>query len=161
MNSRLLSLIPFIALLLTPSPHDNSAAARKQVEAAYAKLNAALERKDVNGTLALYAPNFQSIGDKGGKGSLATLKKTWQREFALIQSVRSTSTIRTFSLKGNRATARVHLHKEAVVMNPQTDQLVTVVSDAEMEDVWVQGASGWRKRQSRTLSIRRKIEPRT
>src|SRR5579863_2394232 len=131
----------FIAVSLAPMARaDATADARKAIQAAYSKANAAAAKKDVEGTFAILSPDAVLIGPKGQKASPASLRQQFTQLFAVAQSIKDTTTIEKFALKGKEANATTREHTEIVLTNPQNHQTTKIVVDGSSQDTWVKTA---------------------
>src|SRR5690242_19314984 len=99
---------------------ETSSDAKKAIQSAYVKRDAAAQKKDINGALTAYSPDFVYIAKDGQKGDLKVLKKKLIPLFALMQSVKATTAVQSFAMKGKDATATVKEHLEMLVVNPNT-----------------------------------------
>ena len=122
---------------------DATADARKAIQAAYTKRDAAEARKDMEGSMSSMAPDFVFISKEGQKGDMALLKRRMAPAFAMMQSVKSRSQVQSVSVKGKEATASVKSHMEMLILNPQTQVPQKIVVDATSVDLWTKTASGW------------------
>ena len=131
--------------------------ARKQIEAAYQRENAAAMRKDVNGILANLAPDYETTNMQGIKAGREQMKQMLPQLFAMARSVKAATKVKSVKLKGNEATAQVAEHAEMVMVNPKTHQTAKLVIEEQSETVWAKGPKGWLKKRSRTLSSKQTV----
>ena len=131
---------------------DATSDARRALQTLYDKTNVAAAKKDLNGVLAYMAPDFVATGEKGEKRTVADLRAQLSQIFPLLQSWRGGSRIQQVTIKGNAATVLVKENVRMVMVNPQTRQKAVLDSMGTSRDVWVKQGSGWRMKQSQTLS---------
>jgi ketosteroid isomerase-like protein len=137
---------------------DATSDARAAIQSAYKKVNEAAARKDANAILAVYAPDYVSVGRKGEVHKLAEVKQNFQRIISAAQSIKGTTTIQKFSLKGKQAVATIKDHTEIVVVNPQNaQQTAKLVADTTSEDTWVKAGKGWLQKKSKEISSRQTL----
>jgi ketosteroid isomerase-like protein len=145
----------FAVTILAPVAHaDPTADARKAMQTVYDKVAAAMAKKDMNGVMAYFTPDFQQIGPDGRKATLAEMKQMIQMQMQMMQNPKMKTTIQKFSLKGKEAKATVKQHFAASIVNPQTSKVIKVASDETSDDTWVKTARGWQLRKSVTLTSR-------
>jgi hypothetical protein len=124
--------------------------AQKAIQAQYDKRSAAALKKDVEGSLAINAPEFVSIGLKGDKRTMAQLKPQLTQVFASIQSYTITTKITKCTVKGDSATIKT---LDNVVISGKNTQ----ESEATSEDLWFKKNGQWLRTQNKLLSS--KIKP--
>ena len=137
---------------LSPAHADASADARKTIQAAYTKENAAVAKKDLNGAFAFVAPDFMTGDKTGHQAALRDLKPQLQVVFDNSTSLKATTTITKFSFKGNQATVTT---KDRTIMNlkaPKGGKPSKAVVDTIEEDLWVNNVGKWVRRLSTILS---------
>ncbi|HZO87155.1 MAG TPA: nuclear transport factor 2 family protein [Chthonomonadaceae bacterium] len=147
----------YAALALAPlATADATADARKAIQTAYNQANAAMARKDVNGGLAHFAPDFEAVTRNGKKIMLPQIRQQLQ-QITMMQSIRAKSTIQKFRLKGNQAVVTVKEHADLTGVNPQNKQKLTMSIDSVSEDTWVKSGKGWLQKRSKSLRETAKI----
>ena len=163
LNRRSTSASLALCTLLSVAPvairADAASDAKAAIQAVYNKETAAVNKKDVKGSLAIYAPDYVEIGLSGKKRSLAETKKQMQSLFEGQEKIKLKQTITKVTLAGNQATVLVKQHLEMTIVEPQTQTKLISTSDARVEDIWVKsGKSGWLKKQSKTLSEKATVD---
>ncbi len=158
LNRRLRSVsLALCTLLITLAPvairADAPLEAKTAIQAVYNRESAAINKKDVEGVLAIYTADYVEIGQGGKKRSLAETKQEMQGIFATLQAMKMTQTISKVMLKGEQATVQVKQHMDAALTEPQTHKKHSITMSSSVEDIWVKsGKSGWLKKHSKTLS---------
>ena len=130
---------------------DTPAQARKAIEGNYAKIAAALGRRDVDATFAFETPDYVAVSKKGQK---LTRDQAHQmmRQITFAQAVKARTSVLAFSLSGNTATAKHRTHIDATIGNPQTNQTGKVTVDAVSSDTWVKTGGRWLLKRSQVLT---------
>jgi hypothetical protein len=153
------ALIALLALPFAAQAFADAAAdTKKEIQKLYMKRDAAAQKKDVNGALSAYSPDFVYIAKDGQKGGLKVLKKKLIPLFALMQSVKATTAVQSFALKGKDATATVKEHLEMLVVNPNTQVPQKFVADAVSEDLWTKTGQGWLQKRSKTKTEKASLD---
>jgi len=138
---------------------DATSDAKKAIQAAYDKADAAGARKDLEGSTVYYTPDFVYTGEDGKSFQLAFIKAQMKRYFQAAKSVQSKSTITGLKLKGNSATVTVHEVGHFVLANPQKpDQTRKLDVEANAEDLWVKTAKGWQVKKSKAISTKQWVD---
>lgn len=137
---------------------DATSDARKTIQAAYDKMNAAAAKKDVNGILAYYAPDYEHVNQRGQKTTLAAMRQQMPQLLQMMKSIKATTAIKKFVLQGSQATVAVASQGEMVGVDPQTKKAVKIVIFSSDEDLWVKGAKGWMQKRSKTLSSKQTVD---
>jgi hypothetical protein len=148
-----------MGLTLAPKVHADAAAeVRKAIQAAYARGDAAMAKKDANTILSLYAPDYEQTGLKGQKTTLAQAKQIIPMVFQQAQTIQSKTTIQKFSMKGKEAVVTVKQRATLTAMNPQTQKTAKVVIDETSEETWTKTAKGWQMKRSKTLAEQQTVD---
>ncbi len=156
-NKRIPVAVLTLGMLLSFAPSilraDATADAKTAIQSAYAKQTAAINKKDVQGVVAVYSPDYLAIGTNGRKNrTLAETKQQLAMLFTKGQNIKATQTIQKITVKGNQATVLVKEHAEFSLPDLQ-QKLHRLISNSNAEDIWVKsGKSNWLKKQSKTLS---------
>lgn len=131
---------------------DAAADARKTIQAAYDKENAAAAKKDLEGAFASVAPDFMAGDQQGHQASLRDLKPQMQTVFQNSTTLKATTVITKFVFKGNQATVTT---KNRTLMNlkaPKGGKPSKATVDSVEEDLWVKNGSRWVRRVATFLS---------
>ena len=162
-RSSLLIFLPLcLGVWLAPSARaDTAAQARKAIQAAYDREDAAADRKDIKGVLANCAPDFQAIELDGSRSTLADARKSMSMAFQQFKTVTAKTTIQKFTLQGNKATMTVKEYAQMTTgpLGPkkQTHKLIVVGTD---QDTWVKHGNRWLKEITRTISRKQTLDGR-
>ena len=142
MRKTLLFLAAAAALASTVRADDS---AQKAIQAQYDKRSAAAAKKDVEGSVAINAPEFIAIGLKGDKRTTAQIKPQLTQVFASIKSYTITTKITKCVVKGDSATVTT---QDAVVVVGKGSQ----ESEATSEDTWIKKGGQWLRTQNKLLT---------
>ena len=118
--------------------------ARTAIEAQYQRLEAAIRRKDVEGILALQAPDFSS-NNPTGTWDYATMERYTRRLTSTVDSVIHTrNVIRSFEERGDTAVADVcqEFSRLQRLGDGRRHRIDTSVLQRES---WVHLADGWKR----------------
>jgi len=130
---------------------DKTADAKKAIQAAIDRENAALKKKDLAGLTATLAPGFVQTDNKGRQHTREQTVAMMQQILPIAQKLDAKSTVTKIVLKGDQATATVKEHADITVMNPQTKRTARLVTDSVEEGVWQNTGGKWLRKSSRTL----------
>lgn len=153
----------FLLALLTASSSaagDATSDAKKQIQAAYNRENAAAARKDAAGVLANLTSDYKSVSAGGQSVTAKTLRERLPVIFANAISIKGKSTITKLTLKGNQADVQVKEHGVLTLMNRQTRKPSKLEIHDVSQTLWLKTKSGWKKKQSRTISSKQSLDGR-
>lgn len=140
------------ALLVACSVSAQTAAsARKELTAIYARMDVLTQKRDANGLMKYYAPNFTSTTAKGVRLSGAQVHQTMTQLFKHTKNVRSVARITGLSLKGNTATCMTTQSFSCQFQDPNTKKMNKLAVTGASKDVWMKVSSGWRLLSSQSL----------
>ena len=114
-------LLPVLAAVCAfgaflPRVHADAAAdARKMIQAATDREDAALQKKDLQNAFAACAPDFRASDGKGHVATVAQLKEQMQALFGNALTIKVKNTIQKIALKGNQAVVTMASHTELTV----------------------------------------------
>src|SRR2546421_7925540 len=137
---------------------DATAEARKQIQAAYGRENAATARKDTSGVVANMSPDYVTSDVHGQTATVELIRQTLPKIFASTLSLKAKTVITKFALKGNEADVTVKEHADISLFNRKTLKPSKLVLDETTQTTWVKTPSGWRKKRSRTLSSHQTLD---
>ena len=146
-------MYPFLrtATLLTlgltaPMAQAGAADVQKVLQADYASRDAAFVQKNIDTTLAHYAPDFTGVSQTGRAHGLNEERIDFLKTFALpAKSVVTQSTIEKLTLGKGGSEAAVTLHKHGILLfaNPQTGRNDVLVLEESVQDIWTKRAADW------------------
>ena len=151
-----------LGVLALPSARaDATGEARKAIQAAYDKMNAALARKDVKGAFTVLTPDVEQITLDGRKFDAAQMRQQMTQALAAAKSVKSQTTVQKLTLKGG-STAQVLVRSRVAIVltDPQTNKPITFVGEETSQDTWIKTARGWLGKRSKTLSKKETVNGR-
>jgi ketosteroid isomerase-like protein len=142
-----ISLVSFFALqgtcLVFAAANQATTEARKAIQAAYNRRNAAMAKKDLKTVWSSMAKNYVSISKDGTRLSGAQLRAMMTPFLMGVKSAKGTSTIRRITLQGNAATVEVAENGTVVGVHPQSKQEVVTRTKSRSLDKWVKVNGRW------------------
>jgi hypothetical protein len=154
--------ILLIAILSAPGSRalavDAAAEARKQIQAAYNRENAAAARKDTSGVIANMTPDYRNTDLRGQTATVDQIRQSLPRLFASAISLKARSVVNKITLKGDQADTVVNEHAELMLFNARTRKPSRLVIDEVYQTLWVKTGGGWRKKRSKVLSSTQKLD---
>lgn len=141
---RNLILLSAATVLLSAAAAADDKSARKEVDAAYRKLEAAIKAKNIDGVLKLSTLDF-TMKQPGKKPQNAEqVKAAMMQEFAMAKSVDEVKmTVTKFTVTGYTAEATTS-GKMSLSMYGQQGKTNKLVDLSTTKDTWVKGADGWK-----------------
>ncbi|GEM_PF-939638 len=118
---------------------------QKTLQADYNDRDGAVSRKNIEGTLAHYAPDFTSVTTAGKAHDLKEERVDFLKTFRTVKSSVTKSTIQKVTLGkgGSEAAVVVRRRGTVLVFNPQTQLNDVVVLDGAYQDAWVKRGGVW------------------
>jgi len=119
---------------------------QKALQADYNDRDGAVARKDIEGTLAHYAPDFLSTSTVGKTHDLKEERADFLKTFRLpAKSSVTKSTIQKVTLGKAGAEAVVAVHRQGILLfvNPQTHLNDVLVLEGAYQDIWAKRAGTW------------------
>lgn len=153
------TLLTITALLVLGIPAlaaDMAASVQKTLQSDYDSRDKAVARRDINATLAEYAPDFVGISRTGKAHNLSEERADFLNTFALpAQPGVTQSTIEKLTLAKAGTEADVTLHRRGTLtlIDAQTRTPRTVVLNGEYQDVWARRTGGWRLTREQAVSV--------
>jgi len=152
----------FIALCIAGSfgtaKADETASAKKAIQAIYAKAAAAAAKKDANGMTAHFAPDYESIALDGTITKGAAIKSNLERFLQGVKSITETTSITKLTLKGGTATVLYKGTANIVVVVPQTKKEGRLVIERTGETQWEKKGGAWLARRAKTLTNKQSLD---
>jgi len=139
----LLSLAAYLVVVASAPSGADPASAKRDIQAVYKKIAAAMKRKDVDAIKATGTPDFKSIAN--GQSMDADASIGMVRQFlASLKEVKSVQmTVVSVKLSGDAAAEVVMRSKVVAITNPQHGKTHTLFSTATSRDHWVKTGTGW------------------
>ncbi len=119
---------------------------QRALQADYNDRDGAVARKDIEGTLAHYAPDFTSVGTAGKAHDLKEERADFLKTFRLpAKSSVTKSTIQKVTLgrAGAEAVVAVRRHGILLFADPQTQLNHVLVLDGVYQDTWAKRGGAW------------------
>lgn len=130
---------------------------QKAIQADYNDRDGAVSRKDVEGTLAHYAPNFTSISTAGKVHDLKEERADFLKTFRLpAKSSVTKSTIQKVALgkAGTEAFVTVRRHGLLMLTDPQTQLNHVLALDGVYQDTWDKRSGVWQLTREQASSFK-------
>jgi ketosteroid isomerase-like protein len=155
------TLMGALALLAALAPQSGAAPAadaQRAIQANYNDRDGAVSRKDIDGTLAHYAPDFVGVSAKGKAHDLKEERADFLKTFTSLPARSSVtkSTIQKLTLAkaGAEAAVTVRRHGVLLLVNPQTQRNDVLVLDGVYQDTWAKRPAGWLLTREQVSSLR-------
>ena len=152
----LLSAVLLLAAVGSATAADTAASVQKTLQADYDSRDKAVARRDINATLAEYAPDFVGVSRTGKTHGLPEERADFLNTFALpAQPGVTQSTIEKLALAKAGAEADVTLHRRGTltINDAQTRTPRTVVLNGEYQDVWARRSGVWKLTREQAISV--------
>ncbi len=137
---------------------DDSASAKKAIQAQYSKLEAAAAKKDVQGMTAHLAPDFESVGLDGKTVKASEFKVRLDTALQSVKSINDVTSITKLTLKGDRATVFVKNTVSLLYINPSTKKRSRAVIERASDTQWEKKSGIWLERRSKTLAMKQTVD---
>ncbi len=149
----LLLLLLCLGVCQAPSAGaDTAAQARKAIQTAYDREDAAAAHRNINGILSNYAPDYQDREPNGLKVGLADVRQSLVVMFQNARAVTAKTTIQNFTLQGSKAIVTTKEYAMLTVASKaEHGQLHKIVLNSTDEDTWAKRGNRWLKVSTRTL----------
>lgn len=132
---------------------DQAASARRAIEAAYARLAAAVARKNIDAVRALYAPDYREVLINGEERGLAEVLAALPGEFALMQDPRLQFSLADLDAGAAEISVSAHaVQSFATAPTPSSTRPMRV--EATSRDVWGLASGHWTLRRSHVLAVK-------
>lgn len=131
---------------------DTAATARKAIQAAYDKENAAVAKKNLEGAFSSVSSDFMAGDKQGHQASLRSLKPQMQAVFDSATSLKAVTQIQKIVYKTDQATVTA---KNRTIINlkaPKGQKPSKAIVDSVEEDLWVKTGGKWVRRIATVLS---------
>lgn len=125
--------------------------ARREIQAAYNSIDAALARKDIDTALDYDADDCEFYNRKGQLMDAGGGRQELEDLVEKVDTVRETTKILSFTGTSTEATVVVKTHTVAGASNSINGRAARGVFDAVARDYWVKTDAGWRRKRSRVL----------
>ena len=126
-----------------PSPED--AAVRRELEAAYARLAAAYEKKDADAFMLDRTPDFTAKSHFGPVAGFQQVRSGVQRRMERIQRVNFLRLhIRELSVRGTEAVAVTSQEFSRLVTDREGKEHTVVSTGTVQRETWVKTGAGWK-----------------
>ena len=138
------------------STADTAATVQKTLQADYDARDKAVARRDIQATLADYAPDFVGVSAGGKTHDLKEERADFLQTFALpAQSSTTQTVIQKMTLDKTSAEADVTLHRHGVLRftNPQTRVSTVLTLDGVYLDRWERRANLWLLIREQSVSV--------
>ncbi len=150
-----LLLLPFALCLALPAASKPAApvpSARREIQAIYNRVNAAVMQKDVDGAYDFDSDDYTVIDTKGHVHESSEWRQEFEQALEEVDSIKAVSVIQSFTGTGDEATVTVKEHMVARIANNANGRAVKITVGDVARDHWVKTADGWRRTRTRILS---------
>jgi len=138
---------------------DTAAQARKAIQAAYDREDAAFDRKDIKGALVNCAPDFQFIAPGGMRGGLADARQSLTTQFGRNSSFVARTTLQKLTLQGSKVIVTVKEYQvRTVVPRAPHAHMHKIVMVSIDQDTWVKHGNRWLREMTRVLSQKQTLD---
>ena len=151
------ALVSMAAISLPTAGAAAQTDARKALQADYNDRDSAVSRKDIDGTLAHYAPDFTGVSATGKTHDLKEERADFLKTFSLpAKSSVTKSTIQKliWGKAGTEATVSVHRHGILLFVNAQTQLNDILVLDGIYQDTWAKRSGTWLLTREQATSLK-------
>jgi ketosteroid isomerase-like protein len=135
-----------------------TAQARKEIQAAYSRQDAAVAAKDVDGFVAIETPDAVDFDTDGTTETVAQGRQMMAQVMAAMKHCEASSVITGISLTDARSAVVTIKEHMVMVGAPPGKATSTMVSEGTSRDNWVKTASGWRLKASHALTDRMTVD---
>lgn len=135
------------------SPSSDQAA----IERAYNVQNKAVQQKDINSFMSIYATDFRGRLPNGGVMDREQVRREMLALFAAPTRLSGTTHIQSFSLRSSKAYVTTKEHGVIVFTNSRMHQSRSIVDDEVNSAVWRKIGGAWKQESIRTVT--QKISP--
>lgn len=128
--------------------------ARREIQAAYNKIDAALARKDIDTALDYDADDCEFYNRKGHLMEAGGGRQELEDLAEKVDTIQETTKILSFTGTSTEATVTVKTHTVAGASNRINGRAAKGIFDEVARDYWVKTDDGWRRKRSRVLQSR-------
>lgn len=125
--------------------------ARREIQAAYNKIDAALARKDIDTALDYDTDDCEFYNRKGQLMDAGGGRQELEDLVEKVDTVQETTKILSFMGTSTEATVTVRSHTVARASNRINGRAAKGIFDEVARDYWVKTDDGWRRKRSRML----------
>lgn len=145
----------FIAVI--PFAHaDTVEETRKTIQAIENKENAAIAKKDINGSYSACTPdfkmNYKTPDNVKHFADTTELRRQMQVVFDNAKSISAKNTITKLTVRANEATVRLTGHMVMILKAPKGGKSSTAIVDTVDEQTWVKTGNVWLRKSANVLS---------
>ena len=141
-----LPLLPSAAKPAAPMPP-----ARREIQAIYHQIDAALDRKDIDTVCDYDAEDCEYFNKKGRRLDTGGGRQALVDLLEKVDSVKRTTTITSFTATDTDATVTVKDHVVVSAANTVTGRAIRAASDEVFRDYWVKTDDGWKRKRTREI----------
>lgn len=144
-----------LCLTLPAAAQPNTApSARREIQAVYNKIDAALARKDIDTALDYDADDCEFYNRKGHLMEAGGGRQELEDLAEKVDTIQETTKILSFTGTSTEATVTVKTHTVAGASNRINGRAAKGIFDEVARDYWVKTDDGWRRKRSRVLQSR-------
>ena len=147
-NTLLIALLTWLAVSI-PAHAEDLDAARKAIEAQYARLDGAMVRKHATPFEGIAAPDFRYVDVSGGEFDLGQSTSLWQQNMGTFVTLSARTALQSLALEGDAVRALARSVLEGTLK--QGNSTVKFRNEGTADDTWVKIGTEWRLRRSGAL----------
>lgn len=136
---------------------DDSNQSYIEIKKLYDASTTAAAKRDVTGVLKDYGPDFRGVTKSGVCVSLSKMRSYTKTLFAASISVKASSTILVFTLRGNIAEVVVKEDATLVMRQSGTTRAVILESSEIDKDIWIRQKGIWVEHEAQVETISQKM----
>ena len=150
-----LLVLAVISVAIQAARADTPLDAKKAIQAAYNRNNAAKLHRDVGAILATYAPGYTSVNQNGLETTRSDEEERqhWAELLTPPGKVKKMTRVVDLKLQDGGAVVTVTAHEEMSYVSRKTRTVQHLTFDEKDRDFWVQSQNHWLWKRSRTLSV--------
>jgi len=143
----LILIVTAHALASSPAIADAPLEVRHGIEAAYARLSAAIGNKDMDAIRAAHVPEYREIQADEKEHDLTAVMAAWQAVLAAMSDFNSRVEIDRIDVNAGEATVLAREFQSFTGPSPLPSKATTRITAAS-RDIWTKTDDGWRRRRS-------------
>lgn len=128
----------------------NPMEAQRAIEAEYARLGAAISKKDLDGIRAIHASDYRELQIDGEERGLAEVMAEWPQLLATMLDPSLEVAIDKIVVEGDEAAVSARLTQSYTTAPTPTSKVSNRI-EAASRDLWIKTSGGWKVRRSESL----------
>ncbi len=155
-----LAALPLCALPARPVPATVTGTA-DAIRAMYSQINAELPRRDLDGAMSLFTPDYALIDEKGKKLTRAQAIQDYRDTMRDVRSMQTTFNLVSLTPVSGGAWADMKMYSQGTGQKRVLFTRIrgTFTNDLHVRDFWVPTPQGWRLKYRQTLQDETRTHP--